>query len=124
MQIKLYRAIQENNYYFKGYGKAEEIARIFSKNNFSEETLKKATIHRSVMEQGISPFTVTLRMEPETKKEVYEEETIFTGEVCQICNGASKIAALCQMKEEEINDGIITINLFLATEEKMKEIMG
>ncbi len=122
MKIILYHAIQENSYYFKGYGKSEEIAALFSKTTFSEEATQKAAIHKKMMEQELSPFSITLRIDPDSQIEMFENEIVFTSQACQICNGASKIAALCQLSLEAQRGGVVTVNLFLTDEKKMKEI--
>lgn len=122
MKIVLYHAVQESGYYFKGCAKTEEIADLFSETAFSAETMEKAAIHKKVMEQGLSPFSVTLRIDPDSQIESLEDKTVFTSQTCQICNGASRIAALCQLPLEARRDGVVTVNLFLADEEKMRQL--
>lgn len=61
MRLRLQQAVQENDYYFRGFVTMTDLAEIFRAYPFREETLEKAAIHRRNMEQGISPFSVTLR---------------------------------------------------------------
>lgn len=124
MQIKLYHAVQENTYYFKGYAALNEVAQLFSGYQFSEDTLEKAAIHKKNMAYGISPFTAVLRLNPDSSVERSEESLLFTSEQCQICNGASKIAAICQLSPEQLQDTLLSLNVFLLTEEKMRTITG
>ena len=124
MQLKLYHVIQENAYYFKGYARLCDLAEVFADYSFSEETREKAAIHKQSLSQGLSAFSVTLRMEPDSEIPSLEEETIFSSKICQIYNGASKIAAICQMDAEELSDFMAMVNLFFVTEEKMRQIVG
>lgn len=124
MQLKLYHPTQENAYYFKGYATLCDLAECFRDYPFSEETLEKAAIHKRSLSHGLSSFSVTLRMDPDSTLPSLEEETIFSSPTCQICNGASKIAAICQMDAETLSDFAATVNLFFVTEEKMNQING
>ena len=68
MKLRLQQAIQENEYYFRGFVRMADLAELFREYPFEEETLEKAAIHRRSMEHGISSFTVTLRAMPDTRQ--------------------------------------------------------
>ena len=122
MQLKLYEPMQENDYYFKGYVSLKELSQLFSDYEFPEETLEKAAIQKKNMLQGISSFTAVLRMDPDSRTEVSEDMIVFTSDHIQICNGASKIAAICQMDSSQLDESAASISIFLTTEEKMKAL--
>lgn len=122
MQLRLYEPMQENDYYFKGYVSLKELSQLFSDYEFSEETLEKAAIHRKNMLHGISSFAAVLRMDPDSLAEVSDDVIVFTSDRIQICNGASKIAAICQMESSQLDESAATVSIFLGTEEKMKAL--
>ena len=114
--------MQENDYYFKGYVSLKELSQLFSDYEFPEETLEKAAIQKKNMLQGISSFTAVLRMDPDSRTEVSEDMIVFTSDHIQICNGASKIAAICQMDSSQLDESAASVSIFLTTEEKMKAL--
>lgn len=122
MKLELYQPVQENDYYFKGYVSLSQLLQLFSDYPFSEETLEKAAIHRRNMIHGISPFSAVLRIDPDSQMESSEDTISFTSDRIQICNGASKIAAICQLEVSQLDEGVIPVSIFLATEEKLKEL--
>ena len=122
MKLELYQPVQENDYYFKGYVSLAQLSQLFSDYPFSEETLEKATIHRRNMIHGISPFSAVLRIDPDSQMESFEDTILFTCDRIQIRNGASKIAAICQLEVSQLDEGVIPVSIFLATEEKLNEL--
>ena len=77
MKLRLQQAIQENEYYFRGFVRMADLAELFREYPFEEETLEKAAIHRRSMERGISSFTVTLRAMPDTGRTTEGGKTCF-----------------------------------------------
>ena len=122
MKLELYQPVQENDYYFKGYVSLAQLSQLFSDYPFSEETLEKATIHRRNMIHGISPFSAVLRIDPDSQMEPSEDTISFISDRIQIRNGASKIAAICQLEVSQLDESVIPVIIFLTTEEKLKEL--
>ena len=122
MKLRLQQAIQENEYYFRGFVRMADLAELFREYPFEEETLEKAAIHRRSMERGISSFTVTLRAMPDTGRTTEGEDLFFADAMWEIRDGKSRVAALSRMTEEELDGHEAEVKIFLLTKEKM-EIM-
>lgn len=122
MKLRLQQAIQENEYYFRGFVRMADLAELFREYPFEEETLEKAAIHRRSMEHGISSFTVTLRAMPDTAGR-QRGKTCFLKMPCgSIRDGKSRVAALSRMTEEELDGHEAEVKIFLLTKEKMENM--
>ena len=122
MRLRLQQAVQENDYYFRGFVTMTDLAELFRAYPFREETLEKAAIHRRNMEQGISPFSVTLRAAPDTERDAEGDDLIFQDAQWEIRDGKSRVAAVTEMTEEELADCEAEVKIFLLTEEKMEKM--
>ena len=74
------------------------------------------------MEGGISPFTVTLRLEPECRRWEEEGDLILESLDSQVWDGKSRAAAVCMLEGPLPKDAVAMVKVFLATEEKMKKL--
>lgn len=90
MKLRLQQAIQENEYYFRGFVRMADLAELFREYPFEEETLEKAAIHRRSMEHGISSFTVTLRAMPDTGRTTEGEDLFFEDAMWEIRDGKAE----------------------------------
>lgn len=52
MKLRLQEAVQENEYYFRGFVSMTDLAVLFGKYPFEEDILEKAAIRRRSMEQN------------------------------------------------------------------------
>lgn len=119
MKLKLQDAVRKSEYHYKGTVKLTDLAEAFKGYHFSEEVLAKAAIHKGAMMGGISPFHVTVRIDPGSTVDDMGEICFSYGE---LRDGKSKTAAACQMAKEELEGYEVQIDLFLVTKEKMDKL--
>lgn len=121
MQLHLKDGIQKSGYHFEGFVELKELAEILKNYQFDEEVLKKAAVHKKMMELNRLSFTVTLRIEPESRYELEEDDVRFEFESCELRNGKSKAATVCQLSEDHLM-GTVKMDVFLVTREKMEKL--
>lgn len=122
MKLRLQEAVQENEYYFRGFVSMADLAVLFAEYPFEEDTLEKAAIHRRSMERGVTPFSVTLRAMPDTGWTAEGEDLIFSDTRWEIRDGKSRVAAVSKMTEENLADHEAEVKIFLLTKEKMENM--
>lgn len=122
MKLRLKNAQQKSSSYYCGYVDLNALAEQLKDYPFEEETLEKARIHKRNMEGGISPFTVTLRLEPECRRWEEEGDLILESLESQVWDGKSRAAAVCMLEGPLPKDAVTMVKVFLATEEKMKKL--
>ena len=93
-ELRLQVAVQENEYYFRGFVSMADLAVLFAEYPFEEDTLEKAAIHRRSMERGVTPFSVTLRAMPDTGWTAEGEDLVFNDTRWEIRDGKSRVAAV------------------------------
>lgn len=121
MTLHLQAGTQIGSFHFVGMLKLQELSLLLKDYPFGEEVLEKAAIHRRNMEQGITPFEVTLRLDPDTVIEAGEDEIRFeTGEL-ELRDGKSKAAAVLSLEKKK-RTGAVKAHIFLTTKEQMDKL--
>lgn len=122
MRLRLTDAERRSDYYFTGYAALVDMAELFREYPFDGEVLEKAAVHQRNMEEGIPPFHVTMRAGDGCIAEESENEIIFEMEEYEIRDGKSRIAAVCRMDKEKLEEESVPVKLFLLTKERMEKM--
>ena len=122
MQLRLQQMAQESEYHYVGMVGMGELAEVFCRYPFAEEVLEKAVFHRESMQNGMNPFTVTIRLEPEAKKQEEGDSLQVEFEACELRDGKSKTAAICQLGPEVLEGNLAKVHIFLVSKEKMDRL--
>lgn len=116
-QLKLFEVQQESAYRYTGITSFMNLLELTGDYPFDEEVLEKAEIQKENMG---SPFSVTLRMEPEAAITENEEGTVFSFEDYDIRDGRSKCAAIRLLEPEYLEDALVKVHIFVLTKDKME----
>ncbi len=122
MKLKLQDVERRSEYHYSGMAKLADLAEAFKGYQFSEEVLSKAEIHKVAMKDGIPSFSVTVRIEPDSTECTEGEETEFQCIGCELRDGKSKVAAICQMADEQLDGYAVQTEVFQVTKEKMDKL--
>lgn len=122
MELKLKSIERKSEYHYSGMAKLTDLAEAFRGYHFSEEILSKAKIHKASMNDGISPFMVTVRIDSDSTGCTDDEETVFQCTGWELRDGKSKVAAICQMMDEELDGYAVQVEVFQVTKEKMDKL--
>lgn len=122
MELKLQNVERKSEYHYRGMAKISDLAEAFREYQFSEEVLSKAEIHKVSMKEGISPFMVTVRIDCDSAECTNDEETVFQCTGFELRDGKSKVAAICQMAEDELEGYFAETDVFQVTKEKMDKL--
>lgn len=122
MQLKLKNTVQKSEYHYAGFVELKDLADVFRDYPFEKEVLEKARIHKANMENGIPLFRTVIRTAPGTTCALQGEEIVFELEEYELRDGKSRVAAICLLDQETLEDGEAEADIFLVTPEKMDRL--
>lgn len=115
-KLKIFEIRQESTYRYTGITSFKNLLEVTADYPFDEEVMEKAEIHKRNMS---APFSVTLRLEPETVLTEHEDGAEFSFETYDIRDGRSKCAAIGLLEPEDMEENLVKLDIFLLDKEKM-----
>lgn len=115
-QLKMFEVQQESAYRYTGITSFMNLLEVTGDYPFDEEVMEKAEIQKENMS---SPFSVTLRINPDAVITENEEGIVFSFEDYDVRDGRSKCAAIRLLDPECLEDNIVKLHIFALDKEKM-----
>lgn len=116
---------QDSAYRYTGITTFENLAEVTGDYSFEEDVMEKAAIHKQTMmsqQNGISSFSVTLRISPDAEILEDGESLHFTFDEFEIRDGRSKCAAVSMLDPEYLEDNWVRVQVFVLDQEKMNRL--
>lgn len=123
--LVLHDVSQDSAYRYTGITTFENLAEVTGDYSFEEDVMEKAAIHKQTMmsqQNGISSFSVTLRISPDAEILEDGESLNFTFDEFEIRDGRSKCAAVSMLDPEYLEDNWVRVQVFVLDQEKMNRL--
>ena len=123
--LVLHDVSQDSAYRYTGITTFENLAEVTRDYPFEEDVMEKAAIHKQTMmsqQNGISSFTLTLRISPNAEILEDGESLNFTFDEFEIRDGRSKCAAVSMLDPEYLEDNWVRVQVFVLDQEKMNRL--
>lgn len=123
--LVLHDVSQDSAYRYTGITTFENLAEVTGDYPFEEDVMEKAAIHKQTMmsqQNGISSFTLTLRISPNAEILEDGESLHFTFDEFEIRDGRSKCAAVSMLEPEYLEDNWVRVQVFVLDQEKMNRL--
>ena len=123
--LVLHDVSQDSAYRYTGITTFENLAEVTGDYSFEEDVMEKAAIHKQTMmsqQNGISSFTLTLRISPNAEILEDGESLNFTFDEFEIRDGRSKCAAVSMLDPEYLEDNWVRVQVFVLDQEKMNRL--
>ena len=123
--LVLHDVSQDSAYRYTGITTFENLAEVTGDYSFEEDVMEKAAIHKQTMmsqQNGISSFSVTLRISPDAEILEDGESLHFTFDEFEIRDGRSKCAAVSMLNPEYLEDNWVRVQVFVLDQEKMNRL--
>ena len=123
--LVLHDVSQDSAYRYTGITTFENLAEVTGDYPFEEDVIEKAAIHKQTMmsqQNGISSFSVTLRISPDAEILEDGESLHFTFDEFEIRDGRSKCAAVSMLDPEYLEDNWVRVQVFVLDQEKMNRL--
>lgn len=123
--LVLHDVSQDSAYRYTGITTFENLAEVTGDYSFEEDVMEKAAIHKQTMmsqQNGISSFSVTLRISPDAEILEDGESLHFTFDEFEIRDGRSKCAAVSMLDPEYLEDNWVKVQVFVLDQEKMNRL--
>ena len=123
--LVLHDVSQDSAYRYTGITTFENLAEVTGDYSFEEDVMEKAAIHKQTMmsqQNGISSFTLTLRISPNAEILEDGESLHFTFDEFEIRDGRSKCAAVSMLEPEYLEDNWVRVQVFVLDQEKMNRL--
>ena len=123
--LVLHDVSQDSAYRYTGITTFENLAEVTGDYSFEEDVMEKAAIHKQTMmsqQNGISSFSVTLRISPDAEILEDGESLHFTFDEFDIRDGRSKCAAVSMLDPEYLEDNWVRVQVFVLDQEKMNRL--
>lgn len=123
--LVLHDVSQDSAYRYTGITTFENLAEVTRDYPFEEDVMEKAAIHKQTMmsqQNGISSFTLTLRISPNAEILEDGESLHFTFDEFEIRDGRSKCAAVSMLDPEYLEDNWVRVQVFVLDQEKMNRL--
>lgn len=123
--LVLHDVSQDSAYRYTGITTFENLAEVTGDYSFEEDVMEKAAIHKQTMmsqQNGISSFTLTLRISPNAEILEDGESLHFTFDEFEIRDGRSKCAAVSMLDPEYLEDNWVRVQVFVLDQEKMNRL--
>ena len=123
--LVLHDVSQDSAYRYTGITTFENLAEVTRDYPFEEDVMEKAAIHKQTMmsqQNGISSFSVTLRISPDAEILEDGESLHFTFDEFEIRDGRSKCAAVSMLDPEYLEDNWVRVQVFVLDQEKMNRL--
>lgn len=123
--LVLHDVSQDSAYRYTGITTFENLAEVTGDYSFEEDVMEKAAIHKQTMmsqQNGISSFSVTLRISPDAEILEDGESLHFTFDEFEIRDGRSKCAAVSMLDPEYLEDNWVRVQVFVLDQEKMNRL--
>lgn len=123
--LVLHDVSQDSAYRYTGITTFENLAEVTGDYPFEEDVMEKAAIHKQTMmsqQNGISSFTLTLRISPNAEILEDGESLHFTFDEFEIRDGRSKCAAVSMLDPEYLEDNWVRVQVFVLDQEKMNRL--
>lgn len=123
--LVLHDVSQDSAYRYTGITTFENLVEVTGDYPFEEDVIEKAAIHKQTMmsqQNGISSFTLTLRISPNAEILEDGESLHFTFDEFEIRDGRSKCAAVSMLEPEYLEDNWVRVQVFVLDQEKMNRL--
>ena len=123
--LVLHDVSQDSAYRYTGITTFENLAEVTRDYPFEEDVMEKAAIHKQTMmsqQNGISSFTLTLRISPNAEILEDGESLHFIFDEFEIRDGRSKCAAVSMLDPEYLEDNWVRVQVFVLDQEKMNRL--
>ena len=123
--LVLHDVSQDSAYRYTGITTFENLAEVTGDYPFEEDVMEKAVIHKQTMmgqQNGISSFTLTLRISPNAEILEDGESLHFIFDEFEIRDGRSKCAAVSMLDPEYLEDNWVRVQVFVLDQEKMNRL--
>ena len=123
--LVLHDVSQDSAYRYTGITTFENLAEVTGDYPFEEDVMEKAAIHKQTMmsqQNGISSFSVTLRISPDAEILEDGESLHFTFDEFEIRDGRSKCAAVSMLDPEYLEDNWVRVQVFVLDQERMNRL--
>ena len=123
--LVLHDVSQDSAYRYTGITTFENLAEVTGDYSFEEDVMEKAAIHKQTMmsqQNGISSFTLTLRISPNAEILEDGESLHFIFDEFEIRDGRSKCAAVSMLDPEYLEDNWVRVQVFVLDQEKMNRL--
>lgn len=123
--LVLHDVSQDSAYRYTGITTFENLVEVTGDYPFEEDVIEKAAIHKQTMmsqQNGISSFSVTLRISPDAEILEDGESLHFTFDEFEIRDGRSKCAAVSMLEPEYLEDNWVRVQVFVLDQEKMNRL--